>query len=305
MDNTVFLPIMTFLSLFLFYQKANDNLMAKWYSCFVPLYIFFFVKFAYTLYSIMSNESNSHNVYNVIRKKIARFENISNLSRFILLLMYAGWISLFYYLGLFLDWKKDEHLFTAVYIAFGMLTIQLLYTFLRSLPQFSITKHAISYNSEEEGEDGEKKSSYVVILSAITGPVMTYFSNMMIVCSANTGMCTQFYFSTMSALFGAFGVSLSNFSQYLFPITVFLLFVSLFSLWIKKRDFTHGPFVMGCVATGMIIISHYIEMLWWLLYVGNVLMLGSAVWNIKKNRFRGLPKNKKFKYAIKTIKVIT
>jgi len=258
----------------------------------MPLYIYYVVKFCQFLYAILKQDKAEHNIYNVIRKKIAKFENIANLSNFFSLLTYALLIAEFYHIGLFLDTKKDEHIFTAMYFGFGLLTQLVIYTFLRSLPPFSIVKHAFSYEKDEDIEDGGEKSSYTALASTITGPVLTYFSNMMIFCSANTGMCTQMYLSTFSAIFGAFGVSLSQVSQYMFPITVVMLLISLLSLWIKKRDFLHKPFLLGCVACVMIIASSFCG--GWiatgLLWTGNVFMIGAAIWNWKLNKLSGLPK---------------
>jgi uncharacterized membrane protein (DUF485 family) len=236
----------------------------------------------------VKTDQSEYNVYNVIRKKINRFENISNLSNFVSLVLYIGLIALFHQVALFLDTKKDEHIFMSMYIAFALLSISIVYTFLRTLPPFSIMKHAISYSNEDDEEGG--KSNYAGLVSTVMGPVLTYFSNMLIVCSTNTGMCSQVTFSTLSAILGAFGVPLTNMSKYLFPLTVFLLLISLLSLWWKRKDFTYKPFVLGSVATVMIIVSNFIAFLWMFLYVGNVLMIIAAVWNIKLNKFTGLPK---------------
>jgi hypothetical protein len=288
LTNNFFLPITSLMSLYLFYQKANDNLMTKWYMCFTPLNFFFAYKFAYFLYKIVKPDEN--NIYNIIRTKLVRFENISNLSNFFSLLLYSGFIVLFYYIGLFLDTKKDEHIFTSIYIGFGLISMQLIYSFLRTLPPFSIMKHVISYKKDDDEE--VEQSSYAAFCSTIMGPVLTYFSNMMIVCSTNTGMCTQIYMSTVASLLGAFGVSVSYFSEYLFPITVVLLGVSLISLYIKRRSLKHKPFLLGCLATILIIVPHYFESLWVLSYIGNGLMFGAAIWNMKVNKLSGLPRFK-------------
>ena len=51
---------------------------------------------------------------------------------------------------------------------------------------------------------------------------------MMVICSG--GACTQIYVSTITSLLGAFGVTISNLSKYMFPITCILMFISVFSL---------------------------------------------------------------------------
>jgi len=234
---------------------------------------------------------DADNAYNVIRKKIKRIDNIYNLSNFFSLLLYASLLGLFYYIGLFLDTKKDENIFNAVYVGFALISLQIVYTFLRSLPYFSISKHMFEYKRGDEEEE-EAQGTWAAMFGGILSPILTYFSNMMVVCSTSAGTCSQIYMSTISAIFGAFGVSVSNFSAYMFPFTVVLLFISLFSLYIKRKKFTHKPFLLGVAATAMIILSHYVSFLWLLLYVGNVLMIVAAVWNMKMNKFSGLPTNK-------------
>jgi len=115
---------------------------------------------------------------------------------------------------------------------------------------------------------------------------------MMIVCSSSSGMCTQIYMSTITSLLGAFGVSIANFSDYLFPITIVLLMVSLVSLYIKRKSFKHKPFLLGLFASILIILSHCFEVAWFLTYIGNGLMIGAAVWNMRMNKLSGLPRFK-------------
>ena len=159
----------------------------------------------------------------------------------------------------------------------------MIYSILRQIAAFSIKRDFQSPNS-----------SSIAFLSTITGPLLTYLSNMMIVCSSSTGMCTQIYMSTIASLLGAFGVSLSNLSDYLFPITLVLLGISLFSLYIKNKKLTHQPFLLGVFSAGLIIASHLLESFnpyfFYLTYPGNILMLTAAIWNARLNKFYGLPR---------------
>ena len=112
---------------------------------------------------------------------------------------------------------------------------------------------------------------------------------MMIICSG--GACTQIYISTITSILGAFGVTLSEITKYMFPITCVLLGVSLISLYIKKREILHKPFLLGVFSAMMIILGKYFEktMLNKLVYPGNILMIIAAIWNAKMNKFSGLP----------------
>jgi len=257
--------------------------------CFTPMNIFFAYKFCFFMYKILKPDES--NVYNLIIK-LNRFPNISSLSNFFSLITYTLLFTLFYYIGLFLDTKKDEQIFNSIYVGFALISLQLFYAFLRTLPQFSLNKHAIAYTKKnEDGEEEEDKTQYSAFMS-IMGPIMTYFSNMMVICSTSSGTCSQLYMSTLSALLGAFGVSISNFSQYMFPLTVVLLLVSCYSLYAKRGSLTHKPFLLGVLATLLIIISQVIQSLWIFNYIGNVIMIGAAIWNYKMNKLMGLPRFK-------------
>jgi hypothetical protein len=54
----------------------------------------------------------------------------------------------------------------------------------------------------------ENKSIILAFVSSLLGPILTYFSNMMIICS--DGACSQIYISTTTNILGAFGVTLSE-----------------------------------------------------------------------------------------------
>jgi hypothetical protein len=138
-----------------------------------------------------------------------------------------------------------------------------------------------------------QENGSLAFFSSLITPALTYLSNMMIIC--NSGVCTQVYMSTITSLLGAFGVSLSNLSEYLLPVTVVLLGISLFSLYIKKKSLTHGPFLLGVFSSALIILSYVFEKtkLYYLIYPGNILMIAAAIWNAKVNKFSGLPRYKK------------
>ena len=112
---------------------------------------------------------------------------------------------------------------------------------------------------------------------------------MMIICSG--GACTQIYISTITSILGAFGVTLSEISKYMFPLTCVLLGISLLSLYIKRKKFLHGPFLLGVFSAIIILLGKYYEKtkLSKLIYPGNILMIIAAIWNARINKFSGLP----------------
>ena len=146
---------------------------------------------------------------------------------------------------------------------------------------------------EKENEENNESGSFWGFYSSLTAPILTYFSNMMIVCSG--GACHSIVASTIGSLLGAFGVTVSNFSAYLFPFTVILLIVSLYSLWAKRRTWTHKPFLLGVVSCILILIASFNQEshIYYLIYPGNIGMIGAAIWNAKVNKLYGLPRFKK------------
>lgn len=297
-------PFTTGLTALYLIQKLNDNFMARWLVCFYPIFFTVMLQFIQSFYRILKSEFNSDEDNalnyngNIINVKI----NIDNLDRIILISNFFKMIlSSFsfmgiYYLADYLDYKKDQSLIFSLYLIIGACVTFMIYYFLRQLSIFSIKRQLPQITSDGQIEMGETtQHSYVSFISTLTAPVLTYLSNMMIVCSANSGVCTQIYASTIASLLGAFGVTISDFSEYLFPITLVLLAVSLFSLYAKKKSLLHKPFLLGVFSCVLILVSHFNEQnnLYYLIYPGNILMVGAAIWNAKLNKFYGLPKYNK------------
>ena len=274
------LSISSLFSIYLFYNKLNDNFMTKWQVCFYPSYLYILFNFIKSLLRIViaeQEENESHHIF----VRVRNLDNILITSNFFNLILFSeAFMALFYFCE-FMDYKKDEYLFYCVYVIMAMFITHVFYCLFRLLPMFQLDSH-IDYSNHT-------KSTSIGFASSVIAPILNYFSSMMIVCNASAGTCTQIYMSTITSIFGAFGVTISDFSDYLFPVTVVLLLVSLFSLYINKRRIMHPPFLLGVFSTVIIIVSHFIESLWLFLYIGNVLMIVAAVWNARMNKFYGLP----------------
>lgn len=286
-------------------QKINDNFMAGWLICFYPLLFFIVLQFLQSIYKIIvseffTEEDDSMFGGNQVNIKI----NMDNLDRIVLISnffkMIISSLTFFsiYYISDFLDFKKDESLIYSIYLLISACITSMIYYSLRKLSMFAIKRPSNKASEgERDPETGEllQQNTYLTFFSTLTAPILTYFSNMMIVCSANTGVCTQIYASTIASLLGAFGVTISDFSEYLFPITIVLLGVSLFSLYAKKKSLLHKPFLLGVFSCVLILISHFNEknLLHYLIYPGNIFMIGAAIWNARMNKFFGLPKYNK------------
>ena len=89
-----------------------------------------------------------------------------------------------------------------------------------------------------------------------------------------------------NSIFVAFASSLIG------PIlTCVLLGISLLSLYIKKKKLLHPPFLLGAFSSILILLGKYYEktVLSKFVLPGNILMIISAIWNARINKFSGLP----------------
>lgn len=100
------------------------------------------------------------------------------------------------------------------------------------------------------------------------------------------GACNSFYISTFSAFFSAFGISITKYIHYLNYVCVFLLGFSLFSLYSVKRSFKYGPFLSTLIGATMIILDMFVYDMDVLNYVGNGVIIASACWNSRINKYR-------------------
>lgn len=292
------------LSVYLFFQKLRDNLLASWQACCYPIFIVLIYKFISSFIEILKDSNLREvltNFYGQNDDIIVKLENLILLSNLFNLIHYSLCAFCCIFFTSYLDTKEDDYLFYFITVIVGMILNQLLFSFLSSTSWFNIkSKSTSNLSRDDEANPNSKQEeslydSAVAFGASLVTPILTYFSNMMILCSANSGVCTQFYLSTLTSILGAFGINISNISEYLFPITVILLLVSNISLYIKRKKLTHPPFLLGVFSTFLIILSKiYEENLWMLNYVGSVLILVAAIWNARVNKFFGLPsRNKK------------
>jgi len=285
----IFLPICSILSLFFIYQKINDRVMVKWQGTLYPFYLYFITQFLKFFLNIIKNEKEDDQDFENLKSKKLNIQNIEKIiliSNFFMLIDSALAIVALYYFGEFLDHRKDEFLFSSMYVLFSYCFSKIIYFILRKTKIFEIKRSTFSSDNSPSSTHGT-----LAFITSVTTPVLTYISNAMIICGSN-GTCTQVYMSTIASLLGAFGVGLSDLSEYLFPVTIVLLGVSLFSLYIKKKSWKHKPFLIGVFSTVLILLSHIFDdtKLYYLIYPGNILMVIAAVWNARINKLYGLPR---------------
>jgi hypothetical protein len=280
----IFLFLCIFLTSYFLYLKITNRFIALWRATFYPLYIYLITKALISFYLIIKNDNNSQDEkgkYNIILNnlEITNLLNIYIVSNFFKFIHYLLIICFIYNTHSFLDSRKDDFLFSAVRFLIITAIWGILYSLIRKIPILKF----------KESKKEKNNSIAIAFITSLISPALTYFSNMMIICSG--GACTQIYISTITSILGAFGVTLSELTKYMFPITCVLLGVSLISLYIKKRDILHKPFLLGVFSAIIIIIGKYFEKtrLNKLVYPGNILMIVAAIWNAKMNKFSGLP----------------
>ena len=280
----IFLYLCLFLSSYFLYLKITDRFIALWRATFYPLYLYLITKALISFYLIIKNDNTSktekgNNDIKLNNIEIPNLLNIYIVSNFFKFIFYLLIICFIYNIHSFLDYRKDEFLISAIKFLIATTIWGLIYGLIRKIPNLRLKEYQKEKNN----------STIIAFITSLLSPALTYFSNMMIICSG--GACTQIYISTITSILGAFGVTLSEISKYMFPITCVLLGVSLISLYIKKREFLHKPFLLGVFSAILIILGKYFEksFLNKFVYPGNILMIVAAIWNARMNKFSGLP----------------
>ena len=280
----IFLYICLFLTSYFLYLKITDRFIALWRVTFYPIYVYLILKTLISFYLIIKNDTinsihkEKHDIL-LNNLEISNLLNIYIVSTFFKFILYLLLICFAYNIHSFLDDRNDEFLIASFKFLISTTIWGILYSIIRKIPQLKLKEQAKEENN----------SIFVAFASSLIGPILTYFSNMMIVCSG--GACTQIYISTITSILGAFGVTLSEISKYMFPITCVLLGISLLSLYIKKKKLLHPPFLLGAFSSILILLGKYYEktVLSKFVLPGNILMIISAIWNARINKFSGLP----------------
>lgn len=104
----------------------------------------------------------------------------------------------------------------------------------------------------------------------------------MTICTGGT--CNNLYISTISAFFSAFGIPIFEYTHYLNFIVFFFIGLSLISLYSVKRSVKYIPFIFTLLGSLMILTDMIIYDLDYFTYIGNGLMIVSAIWNSKLNK---------------------
>ena len=83
-----------------------------------------------------------------------------------------------------------------------------------------------------------------------------------------------------AGLLSALGISFVNYSPYLTPLITIFLVIALFSLWYKaKTRRGYKPFIVGLVASLILILGRFVLNISSLLYFGVALLVFASIWN--------------------------
>ena len=123
---------------------------------------------------------------------------------------------------------------------------------------------------EREGKKG--------LLSTLVSPLLTFLGSSTFICAG--GGCSSIYISTITSFFGAFGIAVVDLVPYMDGLAVVLVLFTVYSLYVQEKNWRYKPFVLGTVGGICIIVNIFlIGPARYLLYFGNVLMIGAAIWN--------------------------
>jgi len=223
--------------------------------------------FIYLKRIIIVEEDSIRDVHGIVSKRFTLMDNLFHFILSLLMLCFA-WYALY----------RRDHLnynlsVKPLYIAAALyLFTQVFYTY-----SVRAAENALLLPVSNEAKD--KGTS---LLTTILTPIFNFLGGSFVLCSG--GSCSSIYGSTLSAIFGAFGISVSEFLPYLEGVTIILVLVSVYVLYYAKKSFKYKPFILSAVAAVMIIGTQLFFETRYPIYVGNVLMIGAAIWNSRLNK---------------------
>ena len=268
------------LTVILVYAKLEGDLFFfTWQMSFMPTFLYFIIlSLKYLKKVIILDEGTYKESYSL---KTNRFQLLDHFFHLVLTLLmlfitfYAAHILDNYESGAKVS-KKPLYVSIALYL----------------IVQFAYTYSSKSMENESIlplSQDKKQTSLYTTIMT----PVLNFLGTSFMFCQGGT--CSTIYGSTISAIFSAFGISISEWLPVLDWLTFLLVLVSVGVLYYAKKSFTYKPFLISCVAAVIIFSDQLYFQRRWPVYIANVLMIGAALWNSKLNKagfFSGLRKKK-------------
>ena len=253
-------------TLVLTYAKLEGDLFFfTWKMTLAPTILYFIILgLTYLKRVIIMDEKTYKESYTL---RVNRFQLLDNFFHMVLTLLTLFFVTYFAYIQ---DLDRKDTPKKPLYITIGLyLFTQLVYTIM-------------SKNIEEEPLLGTEKKKSDSLLTVLMTPILNFLGGSFMLCGG--GQCSGIYGSTISAIFSAFGISVSEWLPYLDWLTLLLVLVSVGVLYYAKQDWKYKPFLMSCVAAVLIFADTLHFHMRYPVYVGNVLMIAGALWNSKLNK---------------------
>jgi len=257
------------LTVILTYSKLEGDLFFfTWQMSFVPTFLYLIIlSLKYLKRIIILDEGTYKESYSL---KTNRFQLLDHFFHLVLtltmlfIMFYASYILDNSDLGKTVT-KKPLYVSIALY-----LIVQFAYTHSSK----SLEKESLLPMSQEK----KHTSLYTTVMS----PILNFLGTSFMFCQGGT--CSSIYGSTISAIFSAFGISISEWLPVLDWLTFLLVLVSVGVLYYAKKSLTYKPFLISVVAAVIIFSDQLFFQKRWPVYIANVLMIGAALWNSKLNK---------------------
>jgi len=89
--------------------------------------------------------------------------------------------------------------------------------------------------------------------------------------------CWPLYAGVLSSM----GINFINYTPYIFPVTIVMLIISLFSMvWKAKLRHGFGPVILGSAASALLLIGKFYIDNNVLFYGGTFLLIMASIWNV-------------------------
>lgn len=246
------------------YAKVEGELFFfTWQMTLAPTFLYLIIQtLIYLKKVIVMDESTYKEVYSI---KINRFQLLDSFFHLVLtlLLLFKA-----FYIAYMLDVEEEpvssKPLFAAV--------------FLYMIVNFAYTYSAKSF--DKDSSVAEKKDGS--LFTSVMSPILNFLGSSFVLCGGGT--CSTIYGSTISAIFSAFGISISEWLPFLDWLTFLLVLVSVGVLYYAKKDLSYKPFLLSCVAAIIIFSDQLFLQMRWPIYIGNVMMVTAALWNSRLNK---------------------
>lgn len=264
-------------SFVLCYSKVEGELFFfTWTMALAPTFLFLFIScLKYLKNIVLIDDTVYKECYTLKTNHFQLIDNFFHLNFNLLALFFSG------YLAHQLDMEDTEMNKKPLYLSVA------LYLFM----QFSYSY--VSRSIEQESYlPFSAKNKDTSMMTSIMSPIFNFLGSSFMLCSG--GSCSSIYGSTISAIFSAFGISISEWLPFLDWFTLLLVIVSVLVLYYAKRSLTYKPFLVSVVGAVVIFADTLMFQMRYPIYLGNLLMIASALWNSRLNKagffFPGKPK---------------